>query len=397
MLDLERVRADTPGIANVVHFNNAGAALMPRIVYETVKSHIDLESRIGGYEAEAQAAERLEATYASIAELLGCAPDEVAMLPSATLAWDMAFYGLAAELRKGDVILTAQAEYASNYMAYLQVARRTGCSVRVIPNDEHGQVDVAALEDMIDSRVRLIGITHVPTNGGLVNPAARIGEVARRHGILYLLDACQSAGQLPIDVEAIGCDFLSATGRKYLRGPRGTGFLYVRRDALDRLEPAFVDLNAAVWSARDEYTLRSDARRFESWESNIADRLGLGAAVRYALEIGLEASEERIAHLSERLRTRLRDVPGATITDLGEVRCGLVTFAHERWKLAEICQALAQRGIHAIVAPKQACFLDMDARGLEALTRASVHYYNDEDEIERFCEALAEITKRPPG
>ncbi len=397
VLDIERVRADTPGVAHVVHFNNAGAALMPRVVSETVKEHIDLESRIGGYRAAAEEANRIDSTYGSIAELLACAPDEIAMHPSATSAWDMAFYGLAADLCEGDVILTAQAEYASNYVAYLQVVRRTGCEVRVVPNDEHGQIDVAALEGMIDSRVRLIGITHIPTNGGLVNPAARVGEVARRHGILYLLDACQSVGQLSIDVEEIGCDFLSATGRKYLRGPRGTGFLYVRRDALDRLEPAFIDLKAAVWSAHDAYTLRPDARRFESWEANIGDQLGLGAAVRYALDLGLDAIEERISQLAERLRTRLLDVPGVSVTDLGEKRCGLVTFAHERWDPAQICPALEQRDIQVAASPRQASLLDMDARGINSLTRASIHYYNDDDEIERFCEALAEITLRSPG
>jgi len=390
------VRADTPGVAHVVHFNNAGAALMPRVVSETVKEHIDLESRIGGYRAAAEEANRIDSTYGSIAELLACAPDEIAMHPSATSAWDMAFYGLAADLCEGDVILTAQAEYASNYVAYLQVVRRTGCEVKVVPNDEHGQIDVAALEGMIDSRVRLIGITHIPTNGGLVNPVARVGEVARRHGILYLLDACQSVGQLSIDVEEIGCDFLSATGRKYLRGPRGTGFLYVRRDALDRLEPAFIDLKAAVWTAHDAYTLRPDARRFESWEANIGDQLGLGAAVRYALDLGLDAIEERISQLAERLRTRLLDVPGVSVTDLGEKRCGLVSFAHERWDPAQICPALEQRDIQVAASPRQASLLDMDDRGIDSLTRASIHYYNDDDEIERFCEALAEITLRSP-
>lgn len=369
---------------------------MPRVVSETVKEHIDLESRIGGYRAAAEEANRIDSTYGSIAELLACAPDEIAMHPSATSAWDMAFYGLAADLCEGDVILTAQAEYASNYVAYLQVVRRTGCEVKVVPNDEHGQIDVAALEGMIDSRVRLIGITHIPTNGGLVNPVARVGEVARRHGILYLLDACQSVGQLSIDVEEIGCDFLSATGRKYLRGPRGTGFLYVRRDALDRLEPAFIDLKAAVWTAHDAYTLRPDARRFESWEANIGDQLGLGAAVRYALDLGLDAIEERISQLAERLRTRLLDVPGVSVTDLGEKRCGLVTFAHERWDPAQICPALEQRDIQVAASPRQASLLDMDDRGIDSLTRASIHYYNDDDEIERFCEALAEITLRSP-
>src|SRR5260370_38344930 len=139
----------------------------------------------------------------------------------------MAFYsgGFAA----GDRILTAQAEYSSNYIAFLQVARRTGAVVDVVPSDEAGELDVEALERMVDRRVKLIAITHVPTNGGLVNPAAAVGRIPRAPRILYLLAACPSLGPKPIDVAAIRCDMLSTTGRKYLRRPRGTALLYVRR------------------------------------------------------------------------------------------------------------------------------------------------------------------------
>src|SRR5262245_5214003 len=206
-LDLARARRETPGCETVLHFNNAGASLMPQPVVDAVIGHLQLEARIGGYEAAAQAHAAVERVYDAAATLLGCHRDEVALVENATRAWDMAFY--AVPLGPGDRILTAMAEYASNYIALLQVARKTGATIEVIPNDEYGQISIAALRRAIDERVKLIALTHVPTNSGLVNPAAQVGEVARQAGVLYLLDACQSVGQMPMYVDALGCDMLS--------------------------------------------------------------------------------------------------------------------------------------------------------------------------------------------
>jgi selenocysteine lyase/cysteine desulfurase len=260
-----------------------------------------------------------------------------------------------------------------------------------VPSDDSGALDVGALERMLDGRVRLIAITHVPTNGGLVNPAAEVGRVARRHGILYLLDACQSVGQMPIDVAAIGCDMLSATGRKYLRGPRGCGFLYVRRGIVDQLEPPFLDLQAATWVAPDRYELRPDAGRFENWENNIAAQLGLGAAVDYALGWGLAAIEARVVALAEDLRARLRAIGGVTVTDLGRKRCGIVTFAVADRTADDIVAGLHQRRINTVSSSPRSTLLDATARRLPPVVRASVHYYNSEDEVARFADVLAAL------
>ena len=391
MIDVAKARRETPGAANVLHFNNAGAGLMPATVLAAMRQHIELEAAIGGYEAADQGAAALDHAYVAVARLLNAAPDEIAVVENATRAWDMAFYSF--QFQPGDRILTAQAEYASNYIAYLQVARRTGAVVEAIPNDADGQLDVAALERAIDARVKLIAITHVPTNGGLVNPAAAIGRVARRAGIPYLLDACQSVGQMPVDVEAIGCDMLSATARKFLRGPRGVGFLYVRRSLIEELEPPFLDLHAANWVAPDRYEIVPGAKRFENWETNFAGKIGLGLAVDYALGWGLEAIRDRVFHLAEHLRRRLATLPGVTVRDLGAERSGIVTFTCPGGEHDAIKQALGARRMNVSTSTRTSTQLDMTARGLGSLVRASVHYYNTEEEVDRFTEALADICR----
>jgi selenocysteine lyase/cysteine desulfurase len=387
--DVARARRDTPGVARVAHLNNAGAALPPSTVTEAVIAHLRLEAEIGGYEAADAARDRVEAVYPAIARLIGCQPEEVAVVENATRAWDMAFYSLA--FKPGDRILTARAEYSSNMIAYLQVAKRTGAVVEIVEDDEHGQFSVADVRERLTrgpGEVKLIAMTHVPTHGGLVNPAEEVGAVAREAGVPFLLDACQSVGQLPIDVRRIGCDMLSATGRKFLRGPRGTGFLYVRREILDKLEPPFLDLHAANWTGPDSYEVRGDARRFENWETYYAGKIGLGAAVEYAASWGLDAIEARVTALAEGLRERLTDIPGVRVHDLGLRRCGIVTFTVDGVPARDVQRHLSSQGVNTSVSVAEEGRFDLLHRGLPDLVRASVHYYNTETELDRLTAAL---------
>lgn len=388
---VEQARKETPGCQHVLHFNNAGASLIPQPVLDAVTRHQTLEAERGGYEAAALAEANIEGFYSSAAKLINALPSEIAFIENATRAWDMVFYSL--EFKPGDRILTAQAEYASNYIAFLQVAKKTGAKVEVIPNDEYGQLSLQELEKRIDSQTKLIAITHIPTQGGLINPAEEVGKIANQAGVFYLLDATQSVGQMPIDVQKIGCDALCATGRKFLRGPRGTGFLFVSHKVIEKLEPPFLDLLAATWTEENAYAIRSDARRFETWETNYANKIGLATAIDYAMQWGMDAIWERVHQLAVEFRKKLGALSGVTLQDLGQNKCGIVTFTMKGWDPQEICLHLREQGINVSVSLQEYARIDLEERGLPSIVRASVHYYNSSEEIDRFCHELEKMIK----
>jgi len=394
-MDIDRLRAETPGVANCVNLNNAGTALMPRPVIEAQRAHLQLESEIGGQAAAERRAGELEAVYQSLAKLLGAPPESLALTMNATHAWQLAFYGIG--FQQGDRILTSRAEYGANYVAFLQIQKRSKLVIDVIPDDEGGASDPNALEDMIDARVKLIALTWVPTNGGLVNPAAAFGEIARRHGIPYLLDACQAVGQVPVNVEELRCDFLTGAGRKWLRGPRGTGFLYVHPAMLDKFEPGMIDHTGARWRAPEKYELQSTARRYETYERAAGLQLGLGAAIDYALEVGLEPISSRVRDLASQLRSDLARLPGIRVLDIGPEFCGIVTFDHEETDPNAIRSVLAEASIQVSVATPDGALLDARARGLGDLVRVSPHYYNTETELQMLLDRLGQVIGKSRG
>ncbi len=381
-IDVDKARAETRGASRVVHLNNAGCSLPPDPVQDYLVGWLTDEAETGGYETAARRKDELEAFYDSAARLVQGHRDEIAFVENATRAWDMAFYAL--PLGEGDKILTTTSEYGSNMIAYLHRAKQTGCDVVVVPDDASGQIDVDALAQAIDDRVKLISISHIPTGGGLVNPAAAVGEVAREYGVPYLLDACQSAGQIPLDVAEIGCDFLSVTGRKYLRAPRGTGFLWVREAWIEKLDPPLLDQHAAQLVSEDRYDVLGTARRFENWERYFGGQAALGKAIDYALDLGLEAIRDRIYALADRLREDLSSIPGVTITDQGAERCGIVTFTHDRVAPGDIKAIMAGKGINVSVSSGSGMRVSFGRRGLDAVVRSSVHYFNSEEETDRF-------------
>jgi selenocysteine lyase/cysteine desulfurase len=388
-VDIDALRAQTPGCAGRIHLNNAGAGLLAQPTLDAMTAQLRREAEIGGYEAAAEAQDAIAAAYDAIAGLVGGRSDAIALFDNATHAWNAAFYSV--PLRSGDQILTGRAEYGSNVLAYWQAARRTGAEVIVVPNDEYGQLDVAALERLAGERTKLIGVSHVPTSGGLVQPAAQIGQIARACGALYLLDATQSAGQFPVDVDAVGCDMLTGTGRKFLRGPRGSGFLWVRTAALDRLDPFVAEIGSATWDGHQGFTWAPGARRFATWEHSYVNVLGLGAAVRQALDLGLGAIGRRAVALGARLRGQLAELPGVTTHDLGQTRCAIVTAKIDGLEAEPAAAALRRAGVNVSTTVPKDNPLDTQDRGVHPLIRFSPHYYNTEDEIDRATELVAAL------
>jgi selenocysteine lyase/cysteine desulfurase len=390
-LDVERARALTPGCQHVVHLNHAGASLPPQPVLDAMVGHLELEARIGAYEAWGAQQERFDAVYRSLGTLLGCRAEDLALVESATAAWDA--IALALPVAAGDRVVCTRTEYGSNAIVLLQLAERTGCEIVVVDDGPDGAVDLEAFERALaDGPVAFASLVHVPTAGGLVNPAEEVGALCRAAGVPLVLDACQSTGQLPIDVGAIGCSALVASGRKFLRGPRGVGFLYVEPTLLPRLQPMALDLRGADWVAPDRYEVRADVGRFERFEAAYAARLGLGAAVDHALGWGLDAIEERVVALAEALRERLAAIPGVTVQDRGTRRCGITTtsldFGVSPWEAADRLRAQA---INVTVTSPAFAQHDLPHRGLGDLLRASVHYTTTEDELDRFTSALAAL------
>ena len=385
-LDLARIRAETPGCKTVLHLNAAGSSLPSQRTLDATLGHLKLEAEIGGYEAADRMRGTLDGFYPSVAKLIGAEPGEIAYVENATRAWDLAFYSL--DFKPGDRILTCVSEYSSNYISYLQVAKKTGAEIVVVPDDRHGQIDLGALERAIDKRTKLVSISHIPTQGGLVQPAEAVGKIVNDAGIMYILDACQSVGMMPLDVKKIGCDFLSATGRKYMRGPRGTGFLYARSRSTSHIEPIFLDNHAARWTGDNEYTVIGDAKRFENWERYFAGVIGLKEAADQAFELGMDAVWARLRELADGLRARLKPLKGVTLTDLGATQGAIVTFAVAGADHTALKATLRSQGINVSVSTQFSSRLDLKGRGLKDVMRASVHVYNTEAELDRFVKAL---------
>ncbi|WP_285008432.1 aminotransferase class V-fold PLP-dependent enzyme [Pedobacter faecalis] len=386
--ELTRFRSQTAGCSGVVHFNNAGASLPPDCVTDAVVEYLKEEALFGGYETESKYSGRLNEVYSLVAELIGADRDEVALFENASAAWQTAFKGIA--LEAGDEIITSELEYVSNLIALADI-RKKGVKIIVIDNDAEGNFPLQQLDASISAKTKLIAVTHIPSSGGGVLPINDIGKIAVKHGVLYMVDACQTAGQYPIDVKAIGCDILSATGRKYMRAPRGTGFLFVKREVQNKLTPVLTDFLAAGNVSLDGYILRDDARRFELYEKSRALAIGLGKAVDYALAIGVDRIWQRVQHLADYARTVLTTVPGVTVHDSGAVKCGIVTFSVSGFDSMLVKNRLTEKGINVSFGGAQATPIYMENNQLQGIVRASIHYYNTEEEVDVLVGALREL------
>ncbi|HEX9884972.1 MAG TPA: aminotransferase class V-fold PLP-dependent enzyme [Longimicrobiales bacterium] len=388
MLNLDASRADTPGTAHCVHFNNAGAGLMPTPVLDAIREHLELEGRVGGYEAATLRRAEIRGVYESMGRLLGCPAENVALTENATASFAAALSAI--PFGRGDVILTTRNDYVSNQIQYLSLSERLGVEVLRAPDLPEGGVDVRALKKLVHRRrPRLVAVTHIPTNSGLVQDVGAVARACAEAGVPCLVDACQSVGQMPVDVTSIPCDFLSGTARKFLRGPRGMGFLYVSDRALDAgLMPLFPDLHGADWVAEDLFQPAPDARRFENWEFPYALVLGLGVAARYASNVGLEAIRERSWSLAARIRDGL-EAMGARVLDRGTQPCAIVTTWFEGHEPQTLVEALRRERVNTSASELSFALLDFHDKGVTGALRISPHYYNTEDEVDGFLDLLA--------
>jgi selenocysteine lyase/cysteine desulfurase len=388
--EIETLRTATRGTSEYIHFNNAGSSLPPDSTLDTVIRYLQEEAIKGGYETEAKYAAELDNVYTLIGKLINAGPDEIAIVENASTGWRLAFNGI--DFQPGDEVITSEMEYVTNHLGFLNVKKTHDIRVTVIPNDAEGNFDLGSLEKAINAKTKLIAITHVPSAAGNILPVEAIGQIARRHNIMYLVDACQSVGQLPLDVEAIGCDMLAVTGRKYLRAPRGTGFVYVRRNIRDRLRLFFIDGHSVASVTENSFTLLDNGRRFELYEKNRALMLGLGAAVKYALDLGLGPIRERIGYLAGSLRSKLAAIPGVTVHDKGDRLSGIVTFTVAGVEAEKVTSMLREKKINVSVGRAASTLLYMNRHHLTTIVRASVHYYNTDQEIDTLCTALTNIS-----
>jgi selenocysteine lyase/cysteine desulfurase len=390
-MNIKELRSETKGCLTTIHFNNAGASLMPDVVLDAIKGHFDLESSIGGYEAAALRANEIEKTYHSVAKLLNTESKNIALVSNATDAYNKALSSIV--FQAGDVVLTTSTDYSSNHIAFMSLQKRFGIFVTIVKNSENGQVDVAEFENVIKkTNPKLVAVTHVPTNTGLVQPVEEIGTLCQKYDILYLVDVCQSVGQLNVDVQKIKCDFASATCRKFLRGPRGAGFLYVSDKALAmNLEPLFLDMCGANWTGEKSYQTLPSARRYEYWESACALTLGMGVATDYLLEIGIENIEKRNTELRKYFIAQLHTLDGLRILDKGENLSNIITVDFEKMPNLFVKQALYKNKINTTISGLTAGLLDFKEKEVQDALRFSPHYYNTTEEIDIMIDVLKKM------
>jgi selenocysteine lyase/cysteine desulfurase len=384
---VESTRSTTPGVAHAVYLNNASSSLPDHLVTETVCAHVRREAELGATRAAIEATEQLVEVRALVARLIGADAGEIAFLDTATRAWGLTL--LSTPFKPGDRILLSRCEWVSNRVNAERLARERSLLVETIPCEADGTVALDQLSAMLDERVRVVGVTMVPTNNGLINPIAAIRERLRGTACRFFVDAAQAVGQMRIDVRELGADVLTFNSCKWLRGPRGAGVAFIRSEFLAGMDPPVAGDQAGLDPHSSDW--RPSAERFESFHYPVSSRLGLGQAVRQADAIGLRAIEARLNALAQTLRDGLRAHPGCIVHDTARQLSAIVTFSLPGIDASLAAQMLAGRGFELSVSDHRYAAVDLSARGLSSVLRASPHYFNTEGEIERFLDACSQI------
>lgn len=392
-MNTDKIRQDIKGLSDgKIFLNNAGSSLMPQVVLDSMINYLHQEEQFGGYEVANRNAELLEQFYDETAKLINCKSSNIAFATSATDAYAKALSSIV--FKEGDVIITTVDDYISNQIVFISLQKKLNVKVIRTKNLSDNELDLVDLEHLIkEHRPKLVAVTHIPTNSGLIQNVESVGKICRQYDVLYLVDACQSVGQLVVDVEKIGCDFLTATGRKFMRGPRGTGFLYVSDKILEQnYAPLLLDMRGANWSEFDDYELFKTAKRFEHWEISYASLLGLMEATKYANAVGMKEIENYNRKLSEKLRQNLKN-NGFNIWDWGNNLSSIVTFSGPDGDLENIQKVLKENNVFFSVTYKNSALIDFTNKNINGIVRLSPHYFNTVDEIEKVSEILKNSLK----
>jgi selenocysteine lyase/cysteine desulfurase len=395
MFNLDQLRADTPGVDHRLHLNNAGASLMPRSVLDVMQEYLKRESEIGGYETADEREDVIAASYEEIAALIGTKPENVAVVANATAGFVQAMSSF--DFVAGDTIITSRCDYTSNQIQYASLAARLRVRIEHAADLPEGGIDPDDVKRLIQKRrPRVVAVSWIPTNSGLVQDVDAVGLICEEFDVPFIVDGCQAVGQIPIDLATLRCDYLSATARKFMRGPRGIGFLYASDKAFSRGDhPLYVDMRGARWTGVNQYEVVATARRYEDWEFPYAQVVGQGEAARYTRAVGVEAARDRAWELARVLRDGLASLPDVEVLDGGKTRCAIVTAYSKRVPADRIVKELTRRGINTVLTLREYGILDFDAKGVSAAIRVSPHYYNTNSEIETFIGAIKEIVATP--
>ncbi len=390
-MDINAIRKDTPGCADKLFFNSAGSSLPPKSVVEKMIEYLRFEEEVGGYEADRSRLNQINAFYTETAALLNCKAANIAFAYNATDAFARALSAI--PFKSGDYILTTNDDYISNQIAFLSLQKRFGVRLLRANNVKNGDIDLTHFEELVKKhKPVLVALTHVPTNSGLIQNAEEVGKICGKYDTWYLLDACQSVGQIVVDVKKMGCDFLSATGRKFLRGPRGTGFLYISDKAInEKLEPLFIDMRGADWVKADEYEMQMDAKRFEMWEFSYSSVVGLAEAVRYANEIGIHNIYNYNQPLLKSLRDGLSAIEGIRVLDKGSFLSNIITFHKTGSELNEVEDMLKKERVYYSVSRREYAVIDFAKKNVDWAIRLAPHYFNTNEEIQKVIDIISSL------
>lgn len=361
---------------------------MPDVTAKTMTDYLLLEQHHGAYGAADMNMEQISKFYEEVAQLINTQLENIAFTVGSTDGYAKALSSIG--FKHGDVIITTNDDYISNQIAFISLQKKLEIKVLRVKNLPDHELDLEDLEILINKyNPKLVAVTHIPTNSGLIQNVEGAGEICRKYDVLYLVDACQSVGQMSVDVEKIKCDFLTATGRKFMRGPRGTGFLYVSDKVLEKnMAPLFLDMSGAEWTAFNDYQLLKTAKRFEHWERSISSMLGFTEAVKYANRIGLQNIENYNKKLAASLRTGLQN-NGLRILDQGKHLGSIVTFCAQDGNIENIHKILKENNIYFSVSNKSNALIDFTLKSLDRAIRLSPHYFNTSEEIDQVVKILA--------